>query len=207
MTSALRKLVLTFHVTFSVGWLGAAAAYLSLAVAGLTSTDQQLVRATYLAMNVIGWVVIVPLSLAALLAGLVQSWRTEWGFLRHYWIAVKLVLTVIATGVLLLHMPTVSHVAAAAAGATHWSADLQPLQKSLTIHSAGGVLVLLTTTVLSIYKPWGKTPHGRRLAAGATPPRELAAASSANVYISLGIAAILLIFLILHIAGGGLHSH
>ena len=37
MTSRLRKLVLASHVTFSVGWLGAVAAYLALAVIGMTT--------------------------------------------------------------------------------------------------------------------------------------------------------------------------
>ena len=64
MTPRLRKFGLTAHVMFSVGWLGAVAAYLALAIAGLTSQDAQMVRAAYLAMKLIGWSVIVPLSLA-----------------------------------------------------------------------------------------------------------------------------------------------
>ena len=37
MTPALRKLTITAHVAFSVGWLGAVAAFLVLSIAGLTS--------------------------------------------------------------------------------------------------------------------------------------------------------------------------
>jgi hypothetical protein len=62
MTPRLRKLTLTAHVTSSVGWLGAVVAYLALAITGLTHPDAQLVRATYLAMELIGWFVIVPFS-------------------------------------------------------------------------------------------------------------------------------------------------
>jgi hypothetical protein len=75
MAPALRKLALTAHVTFSVGWLGAVVA---LAIAGLTSQDAQLVRSVFLAMELIGGFVIVPLSLAALLTGLIQSLGTDW---------------------------------------------------------------------------------------------------------------------------------
>jgi hypothetical protein len=46
-----RKFALTAHVTFSVGWLGAVAAFLALAIAGLTSPDAQMVQAAYLAMD------------------------------------------------------------------------------------------------------------------------------------------------------------
>lgn len=47
MTPRLSKFALTAHVTSSVGWLGAVAGFLALAVAGLTSQDAQMVRAAY----------------------------------------------------------------------------------------------------------------------------------------------------------------
>jgi hypothetical protein len=39
MTPGLRKLALTAHIVSSVGWLGAVAGFLALAIAGLTSQD------------------------------------------------------------------------------------------------------------------------------------------------------------------------
>jgi len=72
MTPGLRKFVLTAHVTSSVGWLGAVVAYLALAVAALTIQDAQTVRAAWIAMELTGWFVIVPLALASLLIGIVQ---------------------------------------------------------------------------------------------------------------------------------------
>jgi hypothetical protein len=62
-------------------------------------------------MEVIGWIIIVPCSVAALMTGLVQSLDTEWGLFRHYWIVAKLSLTVSASVILLLHIPTVSRMA------------------------------------------------------------------------------------------------
>ena len=111
MTPRFNKFALTAHITFSVGWLGAVIAYLALAIAGLTVHDAQMVRAAYLSMEMIGWFVIVPFSLAALLTGLVQSLGTRWGLFRHYWVLITLVLTTLSTVVLLLHMPTVSSLA------------------------------------------------------------------------------------------------
>jgi hypothetical protein len=93
MTPGLRKFALTSHVTSSVGWLGAVGAFLALAIAGVTSQNAQTVRAAYLAMHMTTWFVIVPLCLAALLTGIVQSLGTTWGLFRHYWIVTKLVLT------------------------------------------------------------------------------------------------------------------
>lgn len=162
MTSSIRKFVFTAHVTFSVGWLGAVVAYLGVAIAGLTSHDAQMVRAAYLVTALIGWFVIVPLSFATLLTGLVQSLGTEWGLFRHYWIVSKFVLTAGATIILLVHMQAVSHMAHIAVETSLSGGDHRAMRTQLVVHAAGGLLVLLTTTVLSIYKPWGRTPYGRR---------------------------------------------
>jgi hypothetical protein len=101
MTPGLRKLVLTLHITFSIGWIGAVAGFLALAITGVTSQDAQMVRAAYPAMKLIARFVIVPLAFASLLSGLIQSLGTPWGLFRHYWVLGKLLLTTFATIVLL----------------------------------------------------------------------------------------------------------
>ena len=159
MAPGLRKFVLTAHVASSVGWLGAAVAYLALAVAALTIQDARTVRAAWIAMELTGWFVIVPLALASLLIGIVQSLSTPWGLFRHYWVVVKLLLTVFATTILLLHMPTVSYFAGVTAETN--STNLDGLPGEL-LHAGGGLLVLLVTTTLSVYKPRGMTRYGRR---------------------------------------------
>ena len=159
MTPGLRKFVLTAHVASSVGWLGAVVAYLALAVAALTLQDAQTVRAAWIAMELTGWFVIVPLALALLLIGLVQSLGTKWGLFRHYWVLVKFLIAIFATIVLLIHTQPISLLAGAAAETD--SANLAGLRGEL-IHSGGGLLVLLVTTTLSVYKPRGMTPYGWR---------------------------------------------
>ena len=159
MTPGLRKFVLTAHVISSVGWLGAVVAYLALAVAALTSADAQMVRAAWIAMELTGWFVIVPLALASLLIGVVNALGTPWGLFRHYWVLVKFLLTVFATIILLLHMPTVNYFAGVAAKTD--SANVFGLRGEL-IHAGGGLLVLLVTATLSVYKPRGMTPYGWR---------------------------------------------
>src|SRR5436853_6235078 len=106
LSQGARKLALTSHVTTSVGWLGAVAAFLALSIVGLRSTAPETVRAAYVAMNVIGLFVVVPLSLAAVVTGIVQALGSSWGLFRHYWIVVKLALTILATLLLLLHQFT-----------------------------------------------------------------------------------------------------
>jgi hypothetical protein len=162
MRPSLRKLVLTLHITFSVGWLGVVVAYLALAIGSLKSQNEQSVRVAYVAMEVIGWYVIIPFSLATLLVGLVQALGTEWGLFRHYWVLVKFVLALVGTAILLVHMPSVSRMAAVAAS-TSSLADLGNERLELAVHAVGGLVVLLAATVLSIYKPWGRTAYGLRI--------------------------------------------
>jgi hypothetical protein len=81
---------------------------------------------------------------------------------RHYWVLVKLLLTTFATLVLLAKMPLIVYAARRAAETTPSSADLHAAGIQLTIHAAGGLLVLLAITALSVYKPWGLTRYGQR---------------------------------------------
>src|SRR5690242_10093438 len=111
MSSGFRKLILIVHITSSVGWFGAVAGFLALSLAGLTSQNAQLVRTVYLSMNLITWFVIVPFTFFSLLTGLVLSLGTKWGLFRYYWVLLKLVITVLATIVLLIHIQPIEHLA------------------------------------------------------------------------------------------------
>jgi hypothetical protein len=162
MTPGLRKLALLAHITFSVGWIGAVAGFLALAIAGLTSQNVETVRAVYPAMELIARFVIVPLALASLLSGIIQSLSTSWGLFRHYWVVAKLLLTVFATFVLLKKLPLIGYAAQRAAEMPSPSAALRSIGFPLLIHAGGGILVLLAITALSVYKPWGLTLYGRR---------------------------------------------
>lgn len=163
MSPRIRKLALTAHVTSSVGWLGAVATSLALAVIAVISQDSEVVKATYLAMELTGWYVLVPLSFASLLTGLVQSLGTTWGLFRHYWVIIKLLMNLLATTVLLLYMQTLSYLADAASEITTSSTDLGVLTSpTAVIHASGAMVLLLVAATLSIYKPRGMTKYGQR---------------------------------------------
>ena len=160
MAPRLRKVALAVHITLSVGWIGAVAGYIGLEVAAATSRDAQTLRAAYLAMELIAWYVIVPLALASLLTGLIMSLGTRWGQFRHYSL-ISLLLTIIATVVLLVETQTINYFADTAADPTTSSNDLRALGNTL-VHSVGGTVVLLVILVLNMYKPRGMTRYGWR---------------------------------------------
>jgi hypothetical protein len=157
MAPFLRKVVLIAHVTSSVGWLGAILAYLALDITAVTNSDGQTVRAAYAAMDLTIWYAIVPLALASVLIGLINALGTPWGLIRHYWVLLKLLLTILATIVLMQEAQVVSALADTAASV----ADPRALPGTL-LHSVGGFLVLLVIAVLAVFKPRGLTRYGWR---------------------------------------------
>jgi hypothetical protein len=162
MAPLLRKVALIGHIISSVGSLGAVAAFVALAIAGLSSEDGQVVRSVYVTIDVIARTVIVPLVFASLATGLIQSLGTTWGLFRHYWVLAKLLLTIFTATVLMLQMDVIAYVAAKAAERAFSSTDLLGLRRSLVVHAAGGLVVLLVTTTLSVLKPRGLTRYGWR---------------------------------------------
>jgi hypothetical protein len=161
MSPNLRKFALAAHLTVSVGWVGAVAAYLALDLSAATSQNPTTLRAAYVAMESIARFVIVPLGVTSLLTGLVMSLGTTWGLFRHYWVLISLVLTVIATAVLLVETRTISSLGEMAADPTTSAEHLRAMPSTL-VHSVGGTVVLLVVLVLNMYKPQGLTRYGWR---------------------------------------------
>jgi hypothetical protein len=156
-----RKLALTAHVVSSVGWLGAVVVFMLMAIVGLTTRDSLVVRAAYLTMERIGWLAIVPACFLSFVTGVVQGLGTPWGLLRHYWVLIKLVITVLASGLLLLHMRPIGHLANVAMQMPLSHAE-RAAQIQILADSAMALLALLTATTLSVFKPRGVTAYGRR---------------------------------------------
>lgn len=152
MSPGVRKLALTAHVTSSVGWLGAVVGFLVLSVAGTTSQHPDTVRSVYVSMNLVGLYVIVPLSIVALLTGLLQALGTHWGLFRYHWVLAKFALTLVATSLLLLHQFTaVAEAAMRASSATAGALpDVGSLGNQLVVDASAATVVLLFTTTLSI---------------------------------------------------------
>lgn len=161
MPPALRKIALATHLSVSVGWIGAVTAYLALDVTVTTGQDPQSVRSAWISMGMIASWIIVPLAVASLLTGLVMALGTKWGLLRHWWVLISLVLTVVATVVLISETGVISGAAAIAADPSTSTEQLLALPSTLP-HSIGGLVVLLVIQVLNVHKPQGMTRYGWR---------------------------------------------
>lgn len=153
-----RRLTVVVHSVASSVWLGLTAGLLALGIKAYTSGSPDVATFAYRAMDVFGDYVLVPVSLATLISGVVLSLGTPWGLIRYKWVAWKFVLTLITVGLVLFSLaPGLSENAELAmAGAPVIDVNLIVVP---TVASSAYVFML----ALSILKPWGLTPHGRRV--------------------------------------------
>ena len=213
---ALRKFTFTTHVTTSVGWIGAVLVFLTLAAIGLSSQDERTVRGAYLVMAPAAWFVLVPLAHAALVSGIALSLGTAWGLFRHYWVALKLVITAFSTVILMIYMGTFRQMAGVAADPV---VELGLVRNpSPLLHAILALVFLLAATVLAIYKPFGMTAYGARLqtqprvsARSLAPVADQAIPESKlrrweYVFWIVGLA-ILALIIVSHLLGSGTHGH
>lgn len=194
-----RKALLTAHVVFSVGWIGAVGAFLAMNIVGLTSNDRELARAMFRSMNVVGLYAIVPASVLSIVSGILQGLWTQWGLLRHRWVLTKFIIGVLSTTALLLHQFT------AVREAAHRAEQGVPVGQvgvQLIADASVAIVLLLFATILSVFKPWGLTRYGQRKRDESAPPRGLA--PSAKVTIAI-VVVVLGAFIAIHLARGGMH--
>ena len=159
MPPYLRKATLLIHILASVGWIGAVAAFLTLVITGLVTTDPQIVRAVYIAMTPVTRYIIVPLAFASLASGVTLSLGTPWGLLRHYWIIFKLIINLLSLPILLLHTTIIYRVAAAAITGRVGAPDLRADRLQLVVAASVSLAALLVAAILSVYKPRGKIAY------------------------------------------------
>jgi|JI10StandDraft_1071094.scaffolds.fasta_scaffold06703_6 hypothetical protein len=204
MSPSLSKFTLTAHIIFSAGWLGAVAGFLALAITGLIGQDAQVVRSMYIAMEVVAWFVIIPLSISSFLTGLIQSLGTQWGLFRHYWILIKFILTLVATTLLMLHMQPISYMASVVSQKMLSNTELSSLRIQLIADAGIALFVLLVATALSVYKPFGRIQFNTNILMSGVGHVQR---QSWGFYFIAGLICLFLIIVILHLFGISLGHH
>lgn len=145
------KIALTAHILAAVGWFGIAIAVAFGAIAAAVTSDEALSRALYRTLETLPWLSI-PTGITAVATGSLLGLGTTYGLVRYWWVVAKIV---IAVAVILTDALIVVLVArdAAVTGQAQ-----PPLYGSTIAH----VVVLAAATVLSVFKPWSRTPWASR---------------------------------------------
>ena len=155
----LRSVLRALHVVFSIGWAGSVAVFLVVAAAGWASPDARIWAGVYAALQVTMWWAVVPLAGLSLLTGIGVSLVTRWGLTRHYWVLFKLVLTVVATGALVLHTGVAD---TAAHASLQVGMDFSAVRLQLMVDAVAALVVLVVAMILGFVKPRGTTPWAAR---------------------------------------------
>jgi hypothetical protein len=208
MTPRMSKAMLTLHIIFSVGWIGAVVVFLVFSIVALTNEDNQLVRSSLIAMELSAWFAIVPFSLTSLCTGVVQAIGTKWGLFKHYWIILKLFLTLGSTILLILHLQPIVFLANLATDISFSNAQHVEQIINLIAKTGLAILVLVAITTISIFKPWGKVQF--RKSNNNNMILQLQKIKSKHLwtlYVLIGLGILIIIFIISHIFVGGFHVH
>ncbi|WP_369370650.1 hypothetical protein AB1046_17915 [Promicromonospora sp. Populi] len=151
-----RKAVLTLHIVSSGAWIGIDVLVAVLAGVGLTSGSD---AARGLALRALGEYVVTPMLVSALVClgtGVLLGLATKWGLVRYWWVAVKLVMTlVLCTLILVALQPDMPHVAAAGVAIEAGQDPVTDIS-FLVYPPAVSLTALVVATLLSVYKPWGR---------------------------------------------------
>jgi hypothetical protein len=155
-----RKVVLLVHIVASVALVGEVWGLVLLNLSATLTGDAALAHAAYRLMTPLVFAGGIPLSFISLLSGIVLGLGTRWGVLRHFWVAAKLVLLIatILVGALLSNPEDL------AAATLNGAAPGAARQWGQVAAVGGQLLMLLTATALSVFKPRGLPRFLGRLA-------------------------------------------
>ncbi|HEY8454798.1 MAG TPA: hypothetical protein VIL34_04340 [Actinopolymorphaceae bacterium] len=163
-----RKATLVVHIVAAGSWIGIDVIVAVLVLTGWFGTDVTLRSLAYQALaTFVVWPMFTA-GLVCLVTGLVLGVGTTWGLLRYWWVAVKLVLTIVlCTLILVLLQPGMADVAAY--GQELLAGDPDPARVSrMFFPPAVSLSTLSLATALAVVKPWGRirsrrtTQGGRR---------------------------------------------
>ncbi|MFI6317818.1 hypothetical protein ACIBG8_09895 [Nonomuraea sp. NPDC050556] len=166
-TTHWRNLLVGLHVVTSVGWMALALALTVLLSYGMRTGDTH----AYVMANVIDDEALLHLANASVFTGVMLAGMTRWGYARHWWVLVKLVVTLsqLYVGIFLLN-PKLQGLATGAEPST-----------ALMVATALMASALAAQTWLSVAKPWKRTPWTTTTAKPEVPGWMLATAIAVPV--------------------------
>jgi hypothetical protein len=158
----MRKALLVVHIASAGAWIGMDIVMGILVFTAMLTGDTQLAALCYQALELFAVWPLLLTGLLCLASGVVLGLGSKYGLIRYWWVAVKLAMNlVLCTLVLFALRPGVAEVAeygrALAAGTT-----ASALQMDIMFPPIVSTTALLIATVLSVYKPWGRTRKDAR---------------------------------------------
>jgi hypothetical protein len=159
-----RRFLVLLHVLSAVSWIGVDLVIGALSFSGLTTDDPRRMAIAYTALGMFAVPLLLTLGLLTLTTGVILGLGTRYGLLRYWWVAVKLVLNLVLTGLVLVALRPA--LVEGAAESTLVDPTLPQRLAQVRFDMIFPPLVSTTTLLfaawLGSYKPWGPTRRGKR---------------------------------------------
>ncbi len=161
LRASARKSVLLVHIASAGAWLGVDVVMGVLVVTALVSDDGHTKALAFRSLELVAVGPLLALGLLCLLSGVLLGLGSRYGLLRYWWVAAKLALNLVLTGLVLV---------ALAPEVTAHAEQARQFEAGLPVPLAVGQLVfppivspvaLLVAMVLAVFKPWGRIRPGR----------------------------------------------
>jgi hypothetical protein len=151
-----RKSVLLVHIASAGAWLGIDVVMAVLVFTALGSDDDRTKALSFRALELVAVGPLLATGLLCLLTGVLLGLSSKYGLLRYWWVAVKLALNLVLTGLVLVSLAP--EVGAAAERARQFDAGVPvPLGVGdLIFPPIVSPTALLVAMVLAVFKPWGR---------------------------------------------------
>jgi hypothetical protein len=158
-----RKVLKICHLCLAGLWLGGAVTLnMMMLELGPAESGPQL-NGYDLARMFVDDYVITPAALGCLVSGLLIAWLTPWGFFKHRWVSVKLILTLVCIlvgtfilGPMVNDQPQLSQDLGLAA---LYNQDYASNCFGALLGGMALVAMIVFMTVISVVKPWQKKPR------------------------------------------------
>lgn len=151
-----RRAVLITHIASAGAWFGIDIAMAVVILTAMTSSNPTTRAVSWQALEVFAvWPLLVA-GVLCLASGAVLGLGSKWGLIRYWWVAIKLVLNLILTALVLVALnPEVTRVADQA---RRWFAGetVTPQLGDLIYPPIVSPIALLIAMTLSVTKPWGR---------------------------------------------------
>jgi hypothetical protein len=159
MSPRTRRVWLTLHVGISAGWLGVALTMTVLALTAQFADSHSVRHGAYELLHLIDWRAAIPSMFLTIITGLVVSLGTKWGLVRHWWVLIKFAISV--------SIPLVAGTVESALADELMLRTVDPAARpggtgvGLVACLGAFTVALWVATILSVVKPWDRTPWGR----------------------------------------------
>jgi hypothetical protein len=154
--ATMRKSVLLVHIASAGAWLGIDVVMAVLVFTALVTDDDRTKALSFRALELVAVGPLLATGLVCLLTGVLLGLSSRFGLVRYWWVAVKLALNLLLTGLVLVALaPTVTD---AAERARQFDAGVPaPLGVGdLIFPPIVSPTALLVAMALAIFKPWGR---------------------------------------------------